>query len=123
MLLKVWFKQPEIQRFKRGLHGATLDEAAIIGYVHDGGFDTWLKRINRWISDEAAQPSAMDEAWSHTEQLVLSASVPTQPVAQATSQHSRVSSNVCSEIRLRHMWVDMSASEAKAPQVGPRRRS
>jgi hypothetical protein len=45
-----------IQRFKRGLHGATVEQAAIVGYVQDDGFAQWLTRINSWISDEVVQP-------------------------------------------------------------------
>lgn len=96
-----------IQRFKRGLHGATVEEAAIVGYLQDGTFDAWFTRVNEWISEEARQPSAPDETWAHTEQLA-SLSVTTQEgVAQATSKHSRKNSQEGAEIRLRHLWVQM----------------
>ena len=96
-----------IQRFKRGLHGATVEEAAIVGYLQDGTLDAWLTRINEWISDEVRQPSASDETWSFSEQLALLPSIPQQGVAQATSKHSRTYSMVGPEIQLRHLWVEM----------------
>jgi hypothetical protein len=39
-----------IQRFKLGLHGASVETAAIVGYVQDEDTDFWLVRINGWIS-------------------------------------------------------------------------
>lgn len=96
-----------IQRFKRGLHGATVEEAAIVGYVQDGSFDTWLTRINGWVLEEASQPSAPDETWSSTECLAFLPNEPQAQVARATSIHSRTNSNASSEIQLRHLWVEM----------------
>ena len=107
-----------IQRFKRGLHGATVDEAAMVGYLQDGTFDAWFTRINEWISEEARQPSASDETWSLSEQL---ASLPGGPlgVVQATSKHSRTNSTVGPEIRLRHLWVEMFAANPTADHANP----
>jgi hypothetical protein len=95
-----------IQRFKRGLHGATVEQAAMVGYVQDDGFTQWLTRINSWISDEVAQPSAQDETWSVHEHLAFLPQEPQATTAQARSKHSRTGSILCSEIQLRHLWVD-----------------
>jgi hypothetical protein len=96
-----------IQRFKRGLHGAMVEDAAMVGYVQDGRFDTWLMRINGWVSEEASQPSAPDETWSPTECLAFLPNEPQPKVARATSRHSRTNSNASLEIQLRHLWVEM----------------
>ncbi len=108
-----------IQRFKRGLHAATVEEAAIVGYVQDGTFDAWFTRINKWISEEARQPSAPDETWSLAEQLALLPSVPQQGVAEAMSEHSRETSTGDSEIRLRHLWVEMFRGNSTADNINP----
>ena len=104
-----------IQRFKRGLHGATVEDAAMVGYVQNGAFDAWLTRINDWISEEARQPSEPDETWSLSEQLVSLSVIPQEGVKQATSEHSRNNSTMGSEIRLRHLWVEMFGSNSTGP--------
>jgi hypothetical protein len=100
-----------IQRFKRGLHGATVEDAAIVGYVQGGSFNTWLTRINGWILEEASQPSASDEMWSPAEQLAFLSNAPQAKVAKTASKHSRTNSSVSSEIQLRHLWIEMSAAD------------
>ncbi|QDU59523.1 hypothetical protein Pan216_03520 [Planctomycetes bacterium Pan216] len=91
-----------IQRFKLGVHGGRLRDAAMIGYVQGGTFRKWFRSINGWIGELAA--SSCD--WSADDCLGNLSTDEKSRVARCTSVHARVNSET-SEVRLTHLWVDM----------------
>ena len=38
-----------IERFKKGLHGASLRQAGMIAYIQNDSSEVWFPRINSWI--------------------------------------------------------------------------
>ncbi len=91
-----------IQRFKLGLHGATLSRAAMIAYVQKSTCSEWLVKINDWIKELARSTTS----WTDTEQLTISQDCLTQRSLRLVSNHSRISS-IAANIELTHLWVEM----------------
>jgi hypothetical protein len=102
-------KSGGIQRFKLGLHGAGHGVAAMIGYIQEGEPGDWLKRINNWIRDLESTLGFDAEKWSTSEQLADFMSSKGIGLALAWSSHSRVGAGISRNIRIRHLWVKMSA--------------
>jgi hypothetical protein len=104
-------KSGGIQRFKLGLHGARLNNAAMIGYVQTDVPEDWLLRINQWIEDLVDSNDSEDEVWSTGDRVLEFAQNPTLGVSSALSSHARNASvSVSPQIRLRHLWVTMPTS-------------
>lgn len=93
-----------IQRFKLGLHGATLTRAAMIGYVQDGPPKKWFDRINTWIADLA---NSDDAFWSSQDRLADLRTASEAGTAECQSSHLRVDCDT-SHIQLTHLWVEMN---------------
>lgn len=94
-----------IERFKNGRHGADVDIAGIIGYVQADTFSNWHKNINEWIDQEIQSSHDPSLTWSITDKLI-SEYIDDQ-VAVFRSESSRKSGT---DIRFRHLWVDVSTS-------------
>lgn len=92
-----------IQRFKLGLHGATLSRAAMIAYVQKSTCSEWLTKINDWIKELADSAKA---SWSDTERLELIEDCHANRSLRSVSKHTRICSNTAS-IELTHLWVEM----------------
>lgn len=95
-----------IQRFKLGLHGASLEIAAMIGYVQKGKLPEWHGMINGWIADLAREHGASDFEWSLEEQLQDFSVDASQGIASCDSIHSRISP-ASDSTQLRHLWIAM----------------
>ena len=96
-----------IQRFKLGLHGASVRAAALIGYVQDGTPAKWHTTINVWIRDLTAGKER-DERWSREDRLQKLTEAPEAGVSVCESVHLRV--NAASDrIQISHLWVEMAA--------------
>ena len=94
-----------IQRFKLGLHGGQVQDAAMIGYVEKHDFRHWHKKINRWINELTKTMSGDDASWNRTDQLGdLEQSLGT---SVCVSRNSRIGDVVTPEIQLRHIWITM----------------
>lgn len=93
-----------IERFKSCLHGATVEDAIMIGYVESGTFAHWHETVNRWIREIADSHS--DKAWSEDDWLGAIRVEPTLALAETDSAHRRI--NRTAAIRLRHIWVAMN---------------
>lgn len=95
-----------IQRFKLGLHGASLSAAAMIGYVQAGDSSEWHETINTWISELVGRSGAGDCSWSEGDQLGNLTRNRKTFVSQCESTHQRVDAGT-DRIRLHHLWVEM----------------
>ena len=100
-------KSGGIQRFKLGLHGARMRVAVVVGYVQREQLRAWTLRINDWIRSEAMTPSAPNESWSTTDELVAFSENPVQGTGRASSQHTRAGAVMSDEILLLHMFIMM----------------
>jgi len=96
-----------IQRFKLGLHGGTLETAAIIGYIHENDCNHWLSEINDWISKLNGKVQKHGEAWSKKDQLTSFSPEPKSKTSKAESTHLRINASTTS-IDLKHFWVEIS---------------
>jgi hypothetical protein len=92
-----------VQRFKLGLHGATLSIAGMVGYVQAKACVDWFAEVNHWV-DELA--SSGDSLWSGDDRLdglILDSGA---RVSRCESEHPR-KSGASPTIRLTHLWVEM----------------
>ncbi len=92
-----------IQRFKLGLHGATLMRAAMIAYVQKSTRSEWLGRVNGWIKDLA---DSVEASWIEAESLVAIDANDSNRTSRFLSNHSRVNCGTVS-IELMHLWIEM----------------
>lgn len=92
-----------IQRFKLGLHGATLSRAAMIAYVQRSTCSEWLDMINDWIKELA---ESLDVSWSESERLMEIEACLAKRSLRSVSSHSRVISGAA-RIELTHLWIEM----------------
>ncbi len=95
-----------VQRFKLGLHGATLTTAVILGYLQDGNAAYWRRKINRWVRELAAAADTPHDSWCESEQLRAVRAKKTDPTAMARSCHTRTRSST-DTIVLVHLWIEM----------------
>jgi hypothetical protein len=96
-----------IQRFKLGLHGASLVAAAMIGYVQRGNLAEWHATINNWISELGGRRDAGACSWEDNDQLDILKTDQTMCVSECESAHNRVNS-ATDRIRLSHFWIEMA---------------
>lgn len=97
-----------VQRFKLGLHGAEHEAAAMIGYLQAGTAAEWFARLNGWILELSRVVPPEEESWASDEQLSGFANDTGRQLASADSVHPRP---VGSLIRLRHLWIELPASD------------
>ena len=88
-----------IERFKTEKHGKGFDECGMIGFVEKETFTFWLQSINSWILDL----STIDNFWRADEKFEIVENkeffTHLQSIAHRTSQK---------DIRLQHLWIDMT---------------
>lgn len=89
-----------VERFKRGLHGAELGEAGMIGYVQEGSLVSWAHTLNAWISSFVETPGG-DISWDAQDLLTMEASTDRQ--ARLHSHPLRATDG--RRVALRHLWV------------------
>ena len=106
-----------LQRFKLGLHGASLEIAAMVGYVQDNDLDSWLVRINGWITSLNGTECSQGCHWSSTEQIGDYRLIKRARVASGKSRHPR-SSPAGSEIQIHHFWVSMRRKRTRTRRQG-----
>ena len=94
-----------IQRFKLGLHGSKLSNAAIIGYVQKHHCTKWFSTVNQWIMELVADSNAVD--WSGTDTLHSFVDNHEKRMARCESIHSRIDSR-SAQIQLTHLWIEMA---------------
>lgn len=94
-----------IERFKEGLHGATLERVGMIAFVQKHDSKHWLAEINRWISD-LIQPPPLEShltQWADSD-LVHEVSAEKFGVAEHCSVHER---RLLPPIRITHFWLKL----------------
>ena len=95
-----------IQRFKLGLHGASLMIAVMIGYIQAGRSTEWRAKINDWISELSGRRDGGDCPWDASDQLHELTANPRELLPELESNHKRVNA-VTGRIRLNHLWIEM----------------
>jgi hypothetical protein len=96
-----------IQRFRLGLHGPKLQDAAIVGYLQQGNAQEWFRCINSWIVDLAAS-TGTEEEWTRDDALGGLKVDKIERIAHCVSTHNRTGPATSPRIRLVHLWVEMS---------------
>ena len=104
-----------IQRFKLGLHGATLPVAVMLGYIQEHTPHYWHNAINGWISGLAAGSLVDVCTWEMTELLGMLDEDVTNRIAASMSTHLRFGNAASNTIQLHHLWVVMNVGTAKSP--------
>ena len=97
-----------IQRFKLGLHGATLNIVAMIGYVQERSLSDWHREINGWIAELCNGETKDGCVWNDDETLVPLAEDAARRVASYRSRHHRSGSVSNNEIAIYHLWIIMN---------------
>lgn len=92
-----------IQRFKDGLHGATHNLAAMIGYIQNETSSTWHKRANEWIEELIADAKP---GWSSEDHLQMRSEDTKRRMAVLVSSHPRTGGK--DNIELQHLWILMN---------------
>jgi len=101
-----------LQRFKLGLHGLSLDIAAMVGYVQDDDPDAWLVRINEWIASLRGTDCSERCRWYSSEQIGEYRLNKRARVASSRSKHPRSSAGG-TDIIIHHFWVSMRKTRAR----------
>ncbi len=96
-----------IQRFKLGLHGASVETAIMVAYIQKHTANYWHEKINGWIQDHFNVESVDGSFWSQTDVLHSLTINALQRTSEAVSNHSRTGSFLTNSIQLHHFWVVM----------------
>ena len=99
----------EIQRFKLGLHGATLSHAVVIAYVQSRQCSTWLTLVNSWLAELSVDRSSPD--WTDSESLQKVFDHRQSRLLRCVSQHCRIAATT-PDIELTHLWIEMLAEHS-----------
>lgn len=102
-----------LQRFKLGLHGASLEIAAMVAYVQDNDPDSWLVTINGWISSLDGTDWSPGCRWSTTEQIGDYRLTKRARIASGTSMHPRIAA-VSPGIEIHQFWISMRKTRKRA---------
>jgi hypothetical protein len=102
-----------LQRFKLGHHGASLEVAAMVGYVQQNDPNSWLVAINGWIKSLDGVDCAPGCRWSSGEQLGDYRILKRLRISSSTSKHARTSAST-PEIEVHHFWVSMRKTRKRA---------
>lgn len=96
-----------IQRFKLGLHGASLDTAVMVGYIQDGSAREWYKKLNAWIKELAESPATEHDDWERDECLRGLTFHAQRATATSQSSHARSPGKKTGRMCLFHLWIDL----------------
>ncbi|RVI66073.1 hypothetical protein CN187_17965 [Sinorhizobium meliloti] len=91
-----------VQRFKAGLHGASHEQAVMIGYVQKQSIRAWVGRLDWWIKVFAR---ARILGWSNGDRMSLVHHDVVSRVAILRSEHQRDLG--LRNIRLQHLWIEV----------------
>lgn len=92
-----------VQRFKLGLHGATLPAAGMVAYIQERACEEWFAEVNNWLDELVSNGLPLWSSGDRLEDLVVDAKV---RVSRCKSEHTRSSSD-SPTIRLTHLWVEL----------------
>jgi len=101
-------KKGGIQRFKLGLHGASHDIAAMIGYIQKRSAREWHNEINKWIVELSSGTIADVCVWDKSEILGILEEDYVMGIANCRSTHNRIGSVRSSRISIHHLWITMN---------------
>lgn len=98
----------DIQRFKLGLHGASVENAALVGYIEEHSATHWHRTINQWITDLVGKTSSDGCVWNQSDLLQSLDCNAEQGTSAVDSIHQRMSGCLTPSIRMCHLWVVMA---------------
>lgn len=92
-----------IERFKEGLHGATLRRAGMIAFIQKNDSRYWSNEINRWISDliHSSPLKSHQAKWTDSDMIIESGSEKSG-VFLFRSTHER---QFLPPIHITHFWL------------------
>lgn len=108
-----------IQRFKLGLHGASLDIAVMVGYVQEQTPHHWHNQVNTWISELASGANQDSCAWNEGEKLGPLEEDARKGIASSRSVHRRgrrggkILLYGFSDITIHHFWIAMNTTKTR----------
>lgn len=91
-----------VQRFKAGHHGASHEQAAMIGYVQTHDIGHWQAEIASWIDGIVKDAT---ENWSAADKLAMIAHDGKRRTAALRSRHNRRAD--LKPIQIDHLWIEM----------------
>lgn len=89
-----------MERYKRGHHGGSLKESALIGYIQDHDSDYWFETINQWIDDLITNNSDEGIVWNKNDLLVFEKKLTT--IQKFSSINTRITKTANDTIRIHH---------------------
>jgi len=90
-----------IERFKKEIHGNELVYVGMIGYIQTDDFDSWLAKINKYISEEISSSTSIELIWEEKDKLILDKK--NQLFSTYISEHKCKSK----EISMYHIWINL----------------
>ncbi|KLE35972.1 hypothetical protein [Aurantiacibacter luteus] len=91
-----------VQRFKAGHHGASHEQAAMIGYVQTHDIGHWQAEIASWIDGIVKDAT---ENWSAADKLAMIVHDGKRRMAALRSRHNRRAD--LNPIQIDHLWIEM----------------
>ena len=90
-----------IERFKKEIHGSGLVYVGMIGYMQTDDFDSWLEKVNNYISDEVSSPSSTELIWEEMDKLIVN--------NENKLFNTYLSQHKCKtkDISMYHIWIDL----------------
>jgi hypothetical protein len=86
-----------IERYKKEIHGKSLDECGIIGFIEKYSSSDWLNTINSWIQELAKT----DLGWNDKEQLTIKENTDNYSYLISIAHKKQADKNVL----LHHWWI------------------
>ncbi|MBI5212569.1 MAG: hypothetical protein HY957_04265 [Nitrospirae bacterium] len=94
-----------IQRFKLGLHGASLNTVAMVGYIQKQTARHWYNQVNTWISELVGGTNQDSCTWNETEKLMLLEEDVQKGISSSRSVHIRSNRVSSRKIMIHHLWI------------------
>ena len=98
---KKYIESGGIERFKKEIHGNELVYVGMIGYIQTDDFDSWLAKINKYISEEISSSTSIELIWEEKDKLILDKK--NQLFSTYISEHKCKSK----EISMYHIWINL----------------
>lgn len=99
-----------IERYKRGHHGASLTDSALLGYIQDSNdCDYWSEKINSWIDALVESNSHTDIHWDTNDTMTLKKRFIS--AQKYFSKNARVVDNKSDSINLHHYLLRLKQSQ------------
>lgn len=92
-----------MERFKRGHHGRSLEQSAILGYIEKEDHDYWHKQIFSWITDLINSNTDTSIVWDKNDLLTFLKDINGIHTYQSVNKRSGTT-----EIKLTHFLININ---------------